>query len=461
MMAFRSYRARVTWTRSTALQPVKRTGVGPLPRRAFTLFEVVIVIGLLTIMAGFAWPLYQDRIRQSAMPESAQRMRDLLFMARAEAQAQHRRVRIRFEPLKQHPLIEIEPDPIYYPNQWNPLETMWTSEAMLLDDVQVHRIEPGRPIYMIPISQQEDADSVADDIQEEEEIVAEFDPTLGGAATTEDIELDEDRPMLIFESDGSTDWATLVLSTKPLAEELEEEDDQVWIVLDGRTGIATIRDKVTEEQLADPEFYVDRDKLELPLDADVDDLSFAMYDPAAEAMGSKDTGGGATPGGGGFAGRGLGGDKLPDGAGQLDPDQLGELGDAIGDKVGDQSPRGGQGGSRFGPGGDRGPRDGRGGSGEGGGRFGNRGGQGGGRSEEGGGRSGGQNGRGGGRNAGSNGNGANGGGPSKQNDTGPKSGQGLGQELDRELADSDLTDQERQNIRNTMGNGGRRGGRGR
>lgn len=302
-------------------------------RGGFTLFEIVIVLGLLTIMAGFAWPLYQDRIRQSAMPESAQRMRDLLFMAKSEAQAKNRRVRIRFEPLKQQPIIEIETDPVFYPNQWDALEEMWTRETMLLDDVQVHRIEPGRPIYLIPISEQENAEAVEEDIDEEEAIAEDFDATISSAATADDVEVDLDRPMLVFEADGSSDWATLIISQKPLKEELLEEDDQIWIVLDGRTGIASIRPKVTQEQLADPEFYINRDKLELPLDADVDDLSLAMFDPATEAAGGSFGGGGpfdgqSATGEGGFGGGDGGGVKVPDDlAGELPIGKDGDTGD--------------------------------------------------------------------------------------------------------------------------------------
>ncbi|MBN2560746.1 MAG: hypothetical protein JXQ75_07445, partial [Phycisphaerae bacterium] len=75
------------------------------------------------------------------------------------------------------------------------------------------------------------------------------------------------------------------------------------VVLDGRTGLVHVREKVTEDELSDPEFYVEREKLELPDDVDVDELTFQVgdsvpVDDGGDAYGDdySDMGGGGESG---------------------------------------------------------------------------------------------------------------------------------------------------------------------
>lgn len=329
-------------------------------RSAFTLLELLIALSLLVLLATFAWPLMQNQITASAMPESAARTRDTLFLARAEAMREHRRVRIRFAPNEQQPYIEIESDPILHPGEWTPIKASWVSDKPLLDDVQVHTIEAGRPAYLTPISFDESTDEAQEDSEEtqEQESTEDFDATMPSATmANEDIELDENRPLILFGPDGSSEWATLKLSRAKLDVELKEEDLQTWVILDGRTGLAYIREQVTEEQLADEDFYIKRENLELPTETSPEELALGVQDPNA-AGGSQ--GGGGSQGIGGFntGGQPTGGRPGnvvgPGAIGNLPPGIQDQLGGGGGNKNG--GGRGGMnGGDRKGggPGGDR------------------------------------------------------------------------------------------------------------
>jgi prepilin-type N-terminal cleavage/methylation domain-containing protein len=249
-----------------------RAGGGPAA--GFTLLEILVVLTLLVILVGFAWPVMENQIAAAQLPESADRVRDMLFMARAEAALEHRRVRIRFVPDEQHPIIEYEPDSILEPGHWEPVQSAWTREPMLLADIQVHDVLPGRPVYLEPLSFDSDPSEQQEESLQELEYAAEFDASAASSEMADaDMEIDEARPPIIFEADGSTEWATIILARLPLKEVLEEAQEQLWVVLDGRTGLAQVREKVTEAQLSDEEFYVQREKLELPTDADISNLS--------------------------------------------------------------------------------------------------------------------------------------------------------------------------------------------
>ncbi|MFQ5502796.1 MAG: prepilin-type N-terminal cleavage/methylation domain-containing protein, partial [Phycisphaerae bacterium] len=204
--------------------------------RAFTLIEILLVIGLLGLMMAMAWPMLQNQILASELPESADRIRDMLFMVRSEAALEHRRHRIRFVEGEQQPHIEYEPDPIERPGEWEPIQSAWARDPMLLGDVQVNEIRLGRPVYLKPVSREEGTDELEDQVAEEEEVIEDVDDPIGeNSSGDQDEEIDEDRPLIMYEADGSTEWATFIVSKLPLEETIEEEHEQLWIVLDGRT----------------------------------------------------------------------------------------------------------------------------------------------------------------------------------------------------------------------------------
>jgi prepilin-type N-terminal cleavage/methylation domain-containing protein len=278
------------------------------PRRGgFTLLEILLVLMLLVILAVFSWPALERRIETSALPESANKFRAMLFMARSSAIMQHKRYRVRFEPGVRDPFIEVEPDPIGAPGNYIAAPDPWAYEPMLLGEVQVHRINYGRPIYLTPKSSEEEevqSEEGLNEVQTSEEVqVTEME------AAEEGPPVDELRPEIVFDVDGRTEWATLILSTIAPEEELLEETAQLWLVLDGRTGLAKITEQVTEAMLADESFYIDRLKL-TPPELDSDQFSISTLAEGGES--------------GGLEGLDIG--ALAGGAGALDPGAMGDAG---------------------------------------------------------------------------------------------------------------------------------------
>lgn len=306
-------------------------------RGAFTLLEILLVMVLLAALAALAMPLLEKRIESSEIPESADKLRSLLFMTRSQAILDHKRYRVRFDLKEQQPIVEVEPDPINTAGEFVATDEPWAMENILLGDVKVHAVKLGRPVYMTPQQTADDADAQSAEgltgvLTKAQEEVAEM--TQGRQEFGEE----SDWPAIIFDVDGSTDWATVIISYADAKEELKPEDEQRWIVLDGRTGLAKITEQVTVEQLADAGFYVDRDKLGMP---ELGEDGQVVFNNPAGGTGSGATSGdpsailgalGAAAGGGGQSG-GLGAiGAAAGGAG------LGNLGAAAGQLPGGLKP---------------------------------------------------------------------------------------------------------------------------
>lgn len=257
--------------------------------RAFTLIEILLVIGMLVMLAGLTWPVLETQISGAELPESASRLRDVLYMSRAEAMKENRRVRIRFEPNEQQPIIEIERDPILEPNEWEPVNSAWAEQAMeslLLSNVQVHKIKPGRPKFTKPISINDNPELDNDDEKatlkkdeigalDTDDLFASADNVdLNSAMADSDYPVDEERPLIHFDAHGAVDWALITLARKEPGEALEDDDPTRWILLDGRTGLASVRLPMSEDDQLDSDNYVKRENLYLPDLSDLGKLSF-------------------------------------------------------------------------------------------------------------------------------------------------------------------------------------------
>ncbi len=342
--------------------------------RAFTLLEVMIVLSLLVLMASIAWPLLETRITKAELPESAERLCSALMMLRSEAVMEHRRYRIRFLPTDsgenedgeavdwQQPCLEYEHDPIRNPGVFEPVPAGWAREQILLGDAQVHDVIMGRPAWTLPLATSEDPEELDEEEgelleEESEEEKQERERFLRSVPVGEDEEIDENRPTIVFESDGSADWVTLVVARVHPEEELEEETPQLWVVLDGRTGLAYVREMITEEELEDTDLYVEREKLELPDTVDMSSLTFNVGGEGGDFSTGDDLA--------------AGGDMYGDGLGDLAGDDLsGQENDGRsttvttgGNSGGEAEPRRGQGRRRGGggeesSGGRKGRRDG-------------------------------------------------------------------------------------------------------
>lgn len=288
-------------SRSGALRGVGLRSAGGWRAGGFTLIEIAIAMVFLTLLAALAWPMLASRITKAELPDSADRIRSTLFMTRSAAVMEHRRHRVRFEPGEQQPIIEYEVDPIRRFGEWERVKVKWAEEPALLGNVQVHEVRIGRPFWTRPLADTDRPEDM-EEAAEEELLALEGGETgyeglamLSPEAGMEDAEIDELRPPIVFEVDGSSDWATLYLARIEPEDELPEEEPQLWIVLDGRTAVARIHEKISEDTLADPDFYVARAKLELPDTVDLENLTLATSsaEPLAGVFGGDTAGGGS------------------------------------------------------------------------------------------------------------------------------------------------------------------------
>lgn len=231
--------------------------------RGFTLLEILLVVGLVALLALMAWPALSNQITAAELPESATKLQSLLFMARSQAISDHKRYRVRFDQGLEQPLVEVEPDSINAAGEWVETTESWAADNILLGDVRVHAVKLGRPVYLTPQQTRDDAEAESEEglsgvltrAQEEVATLVQGKKGLGDG---------EDWPAIIFDVDGRTDWATVIIAKIDPDEDLEPEDEQRWVVLDGRTGLAQITEQVTEVELADAGFYINRDKLGMP-----------------------------------------------------------------------------------------------------------------------------------------------------------------------------------------------------
>ncbi|MCK6484637.1 MAG: prepilin-type N-terminal cleavage/methylation domain-containing protein [Phycisphaerae bacterium] len=329
-------------------------------RGGFTLIEVMLVVALLVLLMALAWPAFDKRIYAAQLPESAENVRAALRMARASSSLNARRYRLRWEVETQQPMIEYEVDPVREPGRWDPCSEGWATDPLLLGNVNVVRVVRGRPEYLTPISHtlgEEDEFSLEEEAAAGQDVAGEIeDENSNGEPETTfslepDEEEDEDRPRITFDVDGSSDWYTLILARAEPGETLEPTTPQIWIVLDGRTGLPRIQEALTEDQMAELTRRPDLDKLQPPelAQGDLsmtsqlneggsgDTLSGGLFGGSETGGGLGDTSGFGSPGGtggmtntGGLA-RGGGGGGTGDtgaGSGTVDPPKSNEDSDA-------------------------------------------------------------------------------------------------------------------------------------
>jgi hypothetical protein len=77
---------------------VFRRVVGAPPRRAFTLLELLLVLGMLVVLSGMAWPVLDRLLTSERLAKSADRMRAVWTTARGGAIESGRILAFRYEP---------------------------------------------------------------------------------------------------------------------------------------------------------------------------------------------------------------------------------------------------------------------------------------------------------------------------------------------------------------------------
>lgn len=196
-------------------------------RRGFTLVEILVVILLLVALAGMVVPAIRSDTPQQKLERSADRFSSLLGMSRAEAMLEGRPYRITWPSGRDsadgtvgsfQPLIEHEADPLGSPGQYEQIAASWARQPVLEPDVQVRLVQPG-------------------------------DLNLAALSATQGTFALPSEPSLVdvqLRPDGTADPAVFVVSITPGDD--AQEELQVWVVLDGITGLSKVRAPPTPAQ---------------------------------------------------------------------------------------------------------------------------------------------------------------------------------------------------------------------
>ncbi len=201
------------------------------------------MVGLLALIAAIVVPNFIRQIKEEELPRSARQLRSFITLTRANAAFDGKRYRLRFPDDKddpellfddRQPIVEREDDPIREPEVFNLVTSPWAVGGTLLGDVWCAEIRPGRPtIERI----KERRDRVAEQITEK--LIEQYE------------DIDPERPPLIIEPDGSSDWATFVLTNGPRDMDIEQLEDypRVEVILDGAMGLSWLQRPFYDEEL--------------------------------------------------------------------------------------------------------------------------------------------------------------------------------------------------------------------
>jgi prepilin-type N-terminal cleavage/methylation domain-containing protein len=110
-------------------------------RAGFTLFELLLAIVLVGLLAVFLWPDSYGVLRGAQLDESVDRVQALLSMSRAKAMNEARRYRIAFRP-DGTIWVWRQRDPLLAPDEYELLREGWANRSVLLDDVWVAAFQP-------------------------------------------------------------------------------------------------------------------------------------------------------------------------------------------------------------------------------------------------------------------------------------------------------------------------------
>ncbi len=240
---------------------------------AFTLVEVLLVISLIGLLMYFVVPVFTGELERRRLTDSVDRMRNMVALTRAHAMNDGKRYRIRWEDQDMYdeaeennttlqPIIEVEDKPIEEPANFTPVKDLWSQAEVLHEGIQCVEVRLGKPKTpeqeLREREQEERYDELAsrvDDMFEEDDKLEDMfeDMDVDEAGTEE--EKDPVRPAIVFEPDGTVEWATIFLTN---GEETDEGELQTWeILIDARTGKIGWRRTLTEaeyeEQLAERE----------------------------------------------------------------------------------------------------------------------------------------------------------------------------------------------------------------
>ncbi len=217
-------------------------------RYAYTLIEVVLVVGLLMVISALTLPNFINELERQQLPGSARQLRSLLTLVRANAAFDGLRYRLRFAAENEEdllldrfqPIVEREDDPIREPEVFRQVTAPWAIGTTLLKGVRCIEVRPGRPTIEKLQDLKETRDSIEEAIDDGENPEEFFDPT---------------RPPFYVEPDGTGEWATFVLTDAPESYGIEAlEDDQsefrlIQLITEELTGLCWLQRPFYDEEL--------------------------------------------------------------------------------------------------------------------------------------------------------------------------------------------------------------------
>lgn len=214
------------------------------PARAYTLIEIVLVIGLLLLISAIALPNFFNQFEREQLPTSAEQLRALIILTRANAALDSKRYRIRFprkEELddlgtRQQPMVEREDDPMERPDEFLPVRASWAVGQTLLSNVRCAEIRLGRPLIVDLKLRRESATTQLDEALESRNQSEKFEREL---------------PPIYIEPDGTSDWATLVLTQAAEEVPINELWNQkgIDVIVDGLSGLVWLQRPFYDEEL--------------------------------------------------------------------------------------------------------------------------------------------------------------------------------------------------------------------
>jgi len=204
--------------------------------RAVTLVEVILVILVIGLIIGFAFPKLDVALKGGSLTESADRLRSLILMSHAEAMQTGLKYRIQFpgtpdpnDPLAEkeidvpfetlQPFVERQVAPIENREAFGGFDASWKDKPILQPGTRCVAVHPGMPRSDIR-SDSEVAGISFNDLE------AEFVP-------------------LVLNPDGRADAVTFVLTDLPPDTELAARHmSRIYdVAVDGRTGAVWMQRK--------------------------------------------------------------------------------------------------------------------------------------------------------------------------------------------------------------------------
>lgn len=221
--------------------------VAALKRRSgcgYTLIEVVLVVALLVAIGAMAIPRFVGEIERNQLPGSAGQLRSLITLTRANAAFDGKRYRIRFagedeeikEADRRQPIIEREEDPVREPELYLPVTAGWAVGETLLGDVWCAEVRTGRPtIEKLQELRRRGRDEISEELLRQRD--AEH--------------FEAERPPLVIEPDGVSEWVVFVLTDAPANTPVEnlEEYAQLEVICEGSTGLSWVQRPFYDQEL--------------------------------------------------------------------------------------------------------------------------------------------------------------------------------------------------------------------